>query len=210
MKMIDKYDLPAKFEQSLKEFKATKIQVAKDYERNLLVEGRVSCRKGCHHCCYYPVLTGLMEALSIYRSINQNRLWTVSLKKKFKETADRVRGLNIEVWILSQIPCPLLDEKSGTCIAYDSRPFSCRTVFSRSDPYNCVPSHSDGVPEVVPRKDVIQEMYRVESGLLRRHRLGHIILPLSVAVPLAERLDKGEIDFSICGSLIWKEYIQQW
>jgi Putative zinc- or iron-chelating domain len=205
-----KYNLPTRFELTLGQFKASRIRISSNYERSVVAERPVSCHKGCHHCCRYPVLTSILEALTVYRGIVQKRLWTSILKARFEETSDRVRGLSVEVWILSQIACPLLDEATGTCLAYDSRPFSCRTVYSRSDPHLCDPSHSGGLPPVLPRKEAIMEIGKVEATLMRKHRLGRIVLPLPVAVLLAERLDKGEVDFAACGVLVWKDYILQW
>lgn len=204
-----KDNLPTRFDQTLNQFRADRIRIAGKFELSVVSTG-VSCRKGCHKCCYYPVLTSIMEALVVYRGVVKKRLWTSSLKARFQEASDRVKGLNLEVWVLSQIPCPLLDQKSGTCLAYESRPFFCRTTFSKADPHYCDPSHSQGQPPVVDRKEALLEMINTEEMLLRKHRLGRIVLPMSSAVLLAERLDKGEIDFSTVGLLVWKDYIQQW
>lgn len=195
---------------TVNQFRATRIKIADQYERTAKSEGPVSCRKGCHHCCYYPVLTSILEAFVVYRGIARNRLWTSILKARFEEASDRTRGLNVEVWILSRIPCPLLDEASGTCIAYDSRPFSCRTIFARGDPHYCDPSHSGGLPPVLARKEALMEVNEAEASLMRKHRLGRIVLPMSAAVLLAEKLDKGDIDFAMCGVMVWKDYIQRW
>ncbi len=205
-----KYELPVHFEQTLGQIKAAYIKAASDYERSVMVEGRVSCRKGCSHCCYYPVLTSIPEALLLYRGITRKRLWTSKLKADFEKAAERVLGLNLEVWMLSKIPCPLLDETNNTCKAYEVRPFSCRTVYTRSDPHYCEPSHSAGLPPLLDRKKAIQSMIETETKLLARHRIGRIVLPLSTSVLLAERLDKGDIDFATLGAIVWKEYILQW
>lgn len=194
----------------MNQFRADRIRVAKKFELKVLSEGGVSCRKGCHNCCYYPVLTSILEALVVYRGIAKNRLWTTTLKARFQEASERVKGLSLDVWFLSRIPCPLLDQKSGTCLAYDSRPFSCRTVFSKGDPHYCDPAHAGGLPPVIQRKEALEDMSHTEEALMRKHRLGRIVLPLSLAVLLAEQLDKGEVDFSTVGVLVWKDYIQQW
>lgn len=205
-----KYDLPVNFEQTLGQIKAAYLKSASDYEHLIRVRDRVSCRKGCSHCCYYPVLMSIPEALLLYRGIVRKRLWTNKLKADFEKSADRVLGLNLEVWILSKIPCPLLDESAGTCKAYDVRPFSCRTVYSINDPHYCDPSHSSGLPPLLDRKEAIKGMVEVETKLLARHRIGRIVLPLATSVLLAARLDKGDIDFATLGAIVWKEYILQW
>ena len=45
-------------------------------------------------------------------------------------------------------PCPLLDEKDGTCIAYPVRPLTCRMYISFSDPSRCNPEYinADDIP----------------------------------------------------------------
>ena len=208
--MSRKYELPAGFEKTLSQFRAAKIQIASDYRQKILAEGNPSCRKGCSRCCYYPVLTSLMEAILVYRGIFRNHLWTSTLRAKFQEAADRVRGLKLEIWTLSEIPCPLLDVEQGTCKAYSSRPFSCQTVYSRKHPHYCHPARTSGLTQLVPRKEALEEFGKTDSEMMRRHQLGKIQLPLASAVLLAEKLDKGEIDFSTCSRMVWKEYIQKW
>lgn len=207
---MGKYQLPPRFDLTVNEFKATRLRVVDNYKRGVMAEGRVSCKKGCSACCYYPVMVSILEALVIYRGLLKHRMWTSTLKAKFEESANKVRGLNLEVWFLSHIACPLLDEESKTCTAYKQRPFSCRTVFSRSDPALCDPATSGGHPPLLDRKQVVSEVGQEESRLMRKHQLGRIVLPLSVAVLLAEKLDKGEIDFAGCGLAVWKEYIHRW
>lgn len=205
-----RYELPARFEQTIGQFRASQLKISTDFELAVLTEGSISCRKGCSHCCYYPVLTSTLEALVVYRSLVRKRLWTSKLRAHFEQSSDHVRGLSLEVWILSHIPCVLLDETSGTCKSYESRPFSCRTVYARGDPHLCDPSHSQGLPPVLSRKEVVVEMAEMETRLINRHRLGRIILPLPSAVLLAEKLDRGEADFAAVGFLVWKDYIQRW
>ncbi len=204
---MTKHDLPTRFDQTVNQFKADRIRITKRFELSIRSE-RVSCRKGCDQCCHYPVLTSILEALVVYRGIVKVRLWTTSIKDQFREHSERVKGLSLDVWLLSHIPCPLL--RDGACRVYESRPFACRTVFSRADPHFCDPSHSEGIPPVVDRKKALSEMIDTEEALMRRHRLGRIVLPLSTAVLLAEQLDRGDIDFATCGALVWKDYIQRW
>jgi Fe-S-cluster containining protein len=207
--MTTKYELSAEFEQTLRQFQVKQLMLATDYDRSVLTTGSISCKKGCSQCCYYPVLSSTLESLLIYRSIVKHRLWTNSLKKAFDEHSNRVRGLNLEVWMLSKIPCPLLNISTGTCKIYKDRPFPCHTIYSRADPYYCDPAHSGGMPVLVPRNALLNEVSEMESDCLIQHQIGRIILPMSTAVLFAEKLEKGEINFSSLGVLVWQDYIQE-
>ncbi|GEM_PF-829762 len=110
-----------------------------------------SCRKGCVHCCYYPIVITPMEAKQIIAYIAQlpalqqehiiqhlNRYYAQYRdllhqleQHSYDEEADKRRYKSL------QLPCPLLDTESGSCLAYAVRPIPCRTYLNYSDPLVC-------------------------------------------------------------------------
>lgn len=201
--------LPPKFEQTLNQLQAGILELTQKYEYRLLFEGLVSCRKGCDHCCYYPVLVSLPEAMLILRAVRAKGMWTSELRTRVKEAADKVQGLSLDVWLLSKIPCVFL--KDSECSIYGSRPFSCRTTFSKLPKKYCKPANFRvNTPNLLPRKQVLSELVFLETSLLAKHRLGRVVLPLPLALIHAEGLLNGETDFAQASMQVWKDYVLQW
>lgn len=189
--------LPILTERSVAEARAAYLDRAKDYEADLQAQlaedgSYVSCHKGCSNCCYHPVFVTLLEGISLYQYLHENGLWTRTLKEKVKQTADQTHNLSVEVWILSLITCPLLDEKTLLCTAYEARPFSCRVTFSVGDPKSCHP-HMLG-PGMLPKREAFESVTGLETEILRRHHLKHFRVPLAVGLLYGERIDRGELD----------------
>lgn len=192
--------LPLLVQRSVAEAKTTRAELAENYElqlRSRLSEAGVSvtCDKGCNHCCHYPVFITLLEGITLYQSLHAGGRWSTKLREDLQRHSDLTRGLALEVWTLSLIPCPLLDAK-GLCRAYDDRPFACRVTYSIGNPSDCHP-HRLG-PGMLAKRDLFESITPSEAALLARHRLVHFRLPLSTAVLYGERLDNGELQLEDC------------
>lgn len=188
-------------ERDLHQLRATREQISLEFERETLNGGRISCQRGCASCCHYPLYLSLLEGCLLYQWLMQNRLWTSRAQEKFKEAARQTWGLSLEVWLLSNTPCPLLGERNQ-CSAYRGRPLYCRTVFSRSDPNNCHP-HRFLWSDLVPRHNQIQTWVEEEEALLKKMHLQRTLFPLSVATLYGEKMCNG-IDFRVTeGSQPW-------
>jgi len=61
---------------------------------------------------------------------------------KAAEGIDSV-DLLLASWYLLKRPCPLLEQKSGACLAYPLRPLTCRMYVSFSNPSRCTPGRLD-------------------------------------------------------------------
>lgn len=176
------------FRRTLKLFQALRARVGQGFWQQLLltVKRPLACRRGCSNCCYQPLTVSLLDGILVYQWLADNHLWTSTLKRRFEETADRTNGLALEVWLLSMTPCPLLDEETKVCRAYKGRPFPCRVAFAH-DSYYCHPhrfaealQHSSSKTDL--RQSTFEELWRLEAGLLKRHRWPRIGLPFASAV----------------------------
>lgn len=181
-------------ERCVQDSKAARVELENVFERELRVRrDTLTCSKGCHHCCYNPLLLSILEGISIYRWLAENRMWSHTLKAKFEAHNEAVLALTPEVWVLSQIPCPLLDVDKGLCVAYESRPLACRVTASTGDPHFCHPHRIIEAKGIVPRRGVLAQLAAKEATILRRLRTAHAPMPLSTAVLFGEKVTKGDI-----------------
>lgn len=181
-------------ERCVQDSKAVRAELENTFERDLRVRrDTLTCSKGCHHCCYNPFLVSILEGISIYRWLAENRMWSTTLKAKFEAHHDAVLALSPEVWLLSQIPCPLLDGDKGICKAYEGRPFACRVTASTGDPYYCHPHRLVRADGIVPRLDVLSRLASKDAAILQRLRTVHALMPFSTAVLYGERITKGDM-----------------
>lgn len=98
----------------------------------------VACKKGCGHCCVYPVKTPIQMipfiAQQLKRSLNETQM--AQLQKKMR--------VNIEQRLppLYRATCPFLSEENA-CTIYEHRPLACR-LFTSPDVQLCIKSVADG------------------------------------------------------------------
>jgi Fe-S-cluster containining protein len=197
--------LPLLVERSIAEARTARTELAESHKVRLqghLADGdaNVTCRKGCHHCCYHPVLATLFEGVSLYLWLHENNFWTKSLKDRLKKVSEQTHNLSFEVWSLSLLPCPLLE--GGLCKAYEARPFACRVTYSIGDPQNCHP-HTLG-PGMLPKRELFERLTVQESEILHRHHLGHFRIPLAAALLYGELIARGELDLEDAGKALWE------
>ncbi|WP_181350952.1 YkgJ family cysteine cluster protein [Thalassobacillus sp. CUG 92003] len=110
-----------------------------------------SCFKGCAFCCYFPIVITKMEAKMMLRAIERfpkerkeyiyqhwegyfggetDKLETaMAMDFNNEETKLAYKQLNV--------PCPMLDPETHTCLAYEIRPIPCRTYLNYADPKVC-------------------------------------------------------------------------
>lgn len=95
------------------------------------------CQTGCCHCCYQIVAVTEPEAALLARHLR--RFWSAedldALRRRLAADDDEDRALVAAASTheagraaLARLrrPCPLLDEPSGLCRAYEARPVNCR------------------------------------------------------------------------------------
>jgi Fe-S-cluster containining protein len=173
---------------SLDQVKAKRIELITEFSSKI---PRVSCTKGCAACCSYPVYISILEGMLLYQSLIEHGHWTPALRKKLGEHADQTFDLAAHIWLLLDMPCPMLDKNK--CIAYDARPFTCRAFYAVGDPYNCVPRRMAS-GRFADKDDITTRFREVETEILARHGLSLMGLPISKAVLLGEKVITGEAD----------------
>lgn len=201
--------LPVLVERSVREAQAVRTDLASRFDRSLQTylldhDTQVSCRKGCHHCCYYPVVVSVLEGVALYRSLVDHGVWS-ALKSKIQETSAKTWDLPLEVWALSEIPCPLLT-KAGECSSYTTRPFACRITVSMQDPEDCKPHRVPQMESTIPRRILLEALSQQETGILRRHRIPNIRLPLATALLFGERVASGSLEIEEVAAKVWEEH----
>jgi Fe-S-cluster containining protein len=202
--------LPLLVEHSLATVVSARVEVSTDFERKLRDEASktgkpVSCESGCAHCCYHPIHITALEGAVLYRQLVARGRWTPSFQETIRVHAARTYDLPYELWLLSMMPCPLLDEKTAMCTAYDARPLVCRTTFSTGDPYNCHP-HRITDSGLVSKREPVETFHARVRASIKRHGITMIIMPLSVALLIGEKIVTGEIDIEAADVEVLKQY----
>lgn len=198
--------LPLLADHSVSEAHAERLQVAEKFMTKVLSEGKVSCHTGCSNCCHYPLSISILEGITIYQWLVEHHLWTPALRSKFEEVKAKTWNLAPEIWLLSLIPCPLLDNKNR-CIGYEARPFLCRTVFSYGDPYYCHPHRlGSNLTGILQRSSEVEAFERTERKILKRHQLKAVTIPFAAAVLLGESISKDEISIEDTNASLAREF----
>ncbi|MDB5105811.1 MAG: hypothetical protein JWP91_3500 [Fibrobacteres bacterium] len=136
---------------------------------------RISCSKGCSHCCsHYVTSVEPYELLFLHGKIRESPEYPSrvvgmhrraalfnSLRdgKQDEEAEDRA----LYRYYLRNQPCPFLGE-GGKCGVYESRPISCRMFFSLSHPSLC---KGKSVVEPGNRNFLIELPEDIEADLAR-------------------------------------------
>lgn len=205
--------LPLLAEHSLSSVLSSRIDLSRDFDQKVRDQARedktpISCRVGCASCCYHPVHVTILEGILVYRHLVSKGRWTPSFKAKIEEHANSTRDLSYEIWLLSLIPCPLLDEGTKKCTVYSDRPMQCRATYSLGDPQLCHP-HQISATGIVNRTEVMNEFFTRVKRIIQRHGLTMINMPLSVALLIGERIISGEFDFDGADFAVLKDYIEK-
>lgn len=185
--------LPVLVERTVSSVKALQSQTGEAFEAKLrrTSTNLPRCKSGCANCCYHPFLITVAEGLLLYRALVAGGTW-LKVRKRFIETKDLTLGLDFEIWLKSNIPCPAL-RSDLTCGAYDARPLHCRVTFSVGDPDLCHP-HLLGVnTPLIDNADTVVQFSREVRALLKKVSAQGTLMPLAEAVLLGELVDTGKI-----------------
>lgn len=148
----DEQDVPV--EKKLTEsFKGLLNQVSAEMDKmDNVMEQKPTCFMGCAFCCYFPIIVTGLEAKLIKHAIEQfpdkRRLaifrHLVEYQEKHRMTLAKARSIDFKEdadfkrkYRSLDLPCPLLDLKTNSCIAYEVRPIPCRTYVNYLDPLLC-------------------------------------------------------------------------
>ena len=189
---------------------AQRVSLASDYESTLLgalaeARGHMSCEKGCASCCYYPISISLLEGRRLFTALVDSGRWTPSLKRKCQTLSERLIALAPQVWLLSMTPCPLLDD-ANACMAYEERPFYCRTALATDGSEGCHPHRTLENRGPFPRTDALEEFRKVEGQEMQKLGVSRVLVPIATALLVAERVEAEGCDIERAYDFVFKSY----
>ena len=185
--------LPLVMEQGIASTRLAKASISESFALEVGLDS-TTCRKGCAHCCHYPVTISLWEGLALYQGLKADGLWTSQLREQVERHSSLSFGTAPEVWLLASLPCPLL--AGNLCIGYDHRPLRCRLTVSNHDPEYCRPVHFDAQTFVNTERES-DEFRAIEHSAARECRDEvrgvdeHV--PVSTALLVSHRIIEGRI-----------------
>jgi Fe-S-cluster containining protein len=102
--------------------------------------GTVHCHSGCFHCCNLPVRVSLVEALLTASALTPDQL--AAMRQRASEVIKNARSASSwDAYFQRHRErigyCPLLDQTTGACTAYDVRPARCRDTYSALSSHYC-------------------------------------------------------------------------
>lgn len=90
----------------------------------------IACAEGCAHCCYGTVYASAIEVLHLAAWLKESGL---PITNGAKERGRAIAELEtMDARAKAKIACPVLDERTGRCSAYEARPVACRAYHSGS------------------------------------------------------------------------------
>jgi len=199
--------LPLLTERTLADVRIRRTELATEFGHITRSRGTVMCKAGCSDCCRHPVVISALEGALLYQWLANRGKWTPTFKRKVQDTAELTSDVAMEVWLLANIPCPLLGQ-DNLCAAYEARPFNCRTTLSVGDPYYCHPHRIADGSAIVSRVSVLQQFHEEEQKLLKRYGLKHFLMPISKALLVGERIITGNLDLENVDRVLLEEYAE--
>ncbi|MCD6056012.1 MAG: hypothetical protein K0R12_974 [Gammaproteobacteria bacterium] len=184
--------------------------MVKEAVRDVNDEGsKVSCRKGCDHCCHLLVEISWTEALEMaywlaeqpesernhfIARIHDNAKDARELflqSRRDKQYADRVLDEEAEIseathdayFYDKKRPCPFLSTE-GVCLAYEVRPSTCRTHVVTSPAELCSAEVSDSDDYDIPERidDMRDEIAPLNIAVNGDSGWGHLAIMVELAL----------------------------
>ncbi|MBZ9687976.1 YkgJ family cysteine cluster protein [Clostridium estertheticum] len=112
------------------------------------IEKVTSCKQGCNHCCFLPILSSQLEneLIKNYMSEHYSTDKLAEFEYKINQNKDTLSQLihingrfmdeNYKLYSTANIPCSFLDSDSN-CSIYNVRPFICRKYLVFNNPTVC-------------------------------------------------------------------------
>lgn len=157
-------------------------------KRLFVLKEESSCKSGCSACCNRLIRITVAEGILLYDHLLKNGKWSEA-RKKAKEQLPLVKDINPIAWFKMNQSCPVLDDKSKTCMAYEMRPVKCSTHFVKSSPDLCDPwKTAPGSYEVLDMDDVLDKFRKRFTENVDGYGIFQIESSIPVSLLLAERI----------------------
>jgi|SRR5579859_5098809 len=194
------------------------VEASEDPRRHLPV-----CRAGCDSCCrVHAVFVAPAEALrlaSYLRSTRSPEALT-TLRAALDSLAPRTAGMSLQDRADARVPCPLLDEATGSCTVHPVRPLLCRG-YNSCDLSACLRQLETRDLQTTPPGNAEQSVVHkhVFAGLVLGAGRGRVAGPLelidalrtALSTPDAEaRWLAGEPVFDPSATRIGREKAEEW
>lgn len=183
--------LPLVVEQGLASTRLAKAALSESFALKVGLDN-TTCRKGCAHCCHYPVTISLWEGITVYQGLKAEGLWTSEFRQKCEKHSSLTFGTAPEIWLLASIGCPLLAD--NLCVSHAHRPLRCRMTASNRDPALCRPVHFNQSTFLDNRWEDTE--FRAIEARAARDSRDHVRgmderVPISTAVLMGHRVVEG-------------------
>jgi Fe-S-cluster containining protein len=147
----------------------------------------VTCRAGCHHCCYQMMTMTLSEAIVAveYVLMRNEEAFLKHAAHLLPEQAERVDDPKCSYisWFEAQTPCVFL--AGGLCSVYEVRPVACRTHVATSDPANCAHGAADNRVQSADTRDIYEAFMVADAQIAQDFGVPRGQYPAPIAVMLA-------------------------
>lgn len=171
----------------------------------LTMNPRPSCKAGCSFCCKRAVRVTTAEAVIMVAWLQQKKLWT-----GVRAIANEQRHIDANplAWFKMGLDCPVLDQNTRTCLAYDVRPTVCSTHFAMSPPEGCDPTSCKRVGfKPFLMTDFHKKFANTLAANVAVHGVLNINMPMPTALLFAERVStKSGMEFEGVISMLFGEF----
>jgi Fe-S-cluster containining protein len=159
-------------------------------KRLLVLKDKAPCAPGCSSCCSKMVHITIAEALVIWTHLSNTGKIKKVLKKS-EEMSSISRMSNAVSWFKMNLKCPILDESTNLCQAYEVRPPACSIHFVSSDPKSCDPWETRYEPyKSEALGDVYKEFRNKFEAEVDGHGIFAYVMPIPQALILADRISR--------------------
>lgn len=100
---------------------------------------KVSCVRGCNHCCQMLTTIHVLEGVVLAEKTLKMPNWKSILMATYRASKAGEGIFDTKEYFRKLIRCPLWDEHSGDCMVYEVRPGPCRQFYVATPPELCDP-----------------------------------------------------------------------
>jgi Fe-S-cluster containining protein len=150
---------------------------SKKWIKDFTKQGRkVFCQAGCANCCNFPIQISLAEGVYTAHLLSPEQMATMQVHAaRVIKNAQKATSWDAYFWQhRTEIGyCPLLDQTTGNCTAYEARPARCRDTYSAFDSHYC----KVGTLEQMNKQETREFRQRVKANPVTDGQ-SHYIAPL--------------------------------